>query len=182
MYKKLVLSIAVLGSLIFSFSGCSYKTYLDAESYSQIWEKTGFHPISYNLYETSALFPESIDDLKVEKFHARYDEHLPLGEGFQILLSIKYEDKSTFEVECNRIELISTEISQQFDISNFEFSAYATIICWEDCFEYAIINTDEQVIFYIFLQDVRKHDIEFDHVFLPKNYPELKDAYINMYN
>ncbi len=138
--------------------------------------------MTYDLYETSALFPENIDDLKVEKFYARYDELLPLGESFQILLSIKYEDKLVFDLECNRIESISTEFSKQFDIPNFEFLAYATIIGWEDCFEYAIINTDENVIHYVFLQDIYKQDIDFDYVFLPNNYPELKDIYINTYN
>lgn len=134
------------------------------------------------MYEISALFPESIDELNVEKYDARYDEHLPLGEGFQILLSVKYEDVFEFDTEVERIREISIECSEQFEIPDFNFLAYATILGWEDTMEYAIINTDEQKIYYVYVQCTEKKEIEFEHKFLLKNYPELGDVKINIYD
>lgn len=180
--KKILLNITVLICLSMTFSGCSHKTCYGKEDYSEIWECAGFYPSRYNLYEISALFPESIDELNVEKYDARYDEHFPLGEGFQILLSVKYEDVFEFDTEVERIRAIAIECSEQFEISDFNFLAYATILGWEDTMEYAIINTDEQKIYYVYVQCTEKKEIEFDHKLLPKNYPELGDVKINIYD
>lgn len=182
MIKTVLFSIIILIGLSISLSGCSYKTYFDENNYSEVWECSGFNPRLYDLYETSSLFPESIDELNVEKFYARYDEQLPLGEGFQILLSVKYENKSEFNMETERIASVSTECSEQFENLDFNFSAYGTILGWEDSMEYAVINKDDQVIHYVYVQCTEKQEIEFEHDLLPINYPELGDGEINTYN
>ena len=168
--------------LTINLSACSYKTYFSEENYSEVWECSGFNPIRYNLYEESKLFPESIDGINVEEFYAKYDEQIPSGEGFQILLSIKYDDKSEFDKEVERIALNSIECSEQFENLDFDFFAYATILGWEDSMEYSIINNDDQIVHYIYVQCTEKQEIEFEQDLLPTNYSELDDMKVNTYD
>lgn len=48
--------------------------------------------------------------------------------------------------------------------------------------EYAIVDRDGQMIHYVYVQCTEKKEIGFEHKFLPKDYPELKDMEINTYD
>lgn len=166
MFKKnaVVIYVAII---ILSFSGCSYiayKDYYTKEDYSSIWELEGFR---HDTEGISPLFPESIEDLDVQEFFCRYDQQLPLGEGIQVLLKI-HCDIDLIVSEEDRISSIAKESNDKFN--NPDFKAYSTQICNEGISEYVLINNEYQTIYYIYLQDIPKKEIEFDHELLPKEY------------
>ncbi len=166
MFKKFSAVILVV-IIALSFSGCSYiayKDYYTKEDYLNIWELEG---VRYDAEGISPLFPESIEDLDVQEFFCKHDQQLPLGEGIQILLKIHY-DTDLFVSEKERISSITEECTDSFN--NPDFTAYSTQICNEGVSEYVLINNEAQTIYYIYLQDIPKKEIESDHKLLPEEY------------
>ena len=168
---KLLIPILCI-ALVFALCSCTYtayKTYYNnIEDYDDIWELTGF----YHGYEgKSTFFPNDISSLNVKEFFCRYDEELPLGENVQILLEIEY-DEDDFAEERERLSKAGFECSDSFDIKGIE--AYATNLGTSGVHayisEYALLDSDQNTIEYIFLHGVPKEEIEFDHQFLPIGY------------
>lgn len=164
--NKRVLLIVVL--IICFVSGCGYsahkKYYNEIADYQKIWELSGFR---HGYEDKSPLFPIEIDDLEVEKFYCRYDEQLPLGEGIQILLEIVYDDLS-FKAELNRISEIALENKENFTDS--DLLAYYIQLGENGCWEYVLIDEEEQIVNYVFLYNLPEKEIEFEKTFLPNNY------------
>ena len=94
-------------------------------------------------------------------------EQLPLGEGIQILLKIRY-DTDLLLSEKERISSMTEDCTDSF--GNPDFMACSTQICNEGVSEYVLINNEDQTIYYIYLQDIPKKEIEFDSELLPKEY------------
>ena len=164
--KKRILLLVVL--IIFFVSGCGYsahkKYYNEISDYQKIWELSGFR---HGYEDKSPLFPIEIADLNVKTFYCRYDEQLPVGEGVQILLEIGYDDL-TYKSDLNRISEISVENKENF--TDNEFLVYYIQLGKNGCWEYALINEEEQTVNYIFLYNLPKKEIEFEKTFLPNNY------------
>ena len=168
MLKKYIVLLVVIFTIII-YSGCSYVAYKDyysnTEDYSKIWELTGFH----QGYEgISTFFPQSIDDVMVNNFFCRYDEQLPLGEGVQLFLEIQYDDETLFTVETERLSTLSVTCDEFFEHTGF--SAYATCFGENFSLEYALVDQEQHIIYYIYLQQMPKDEIEFDHQLLPIGY------------
>lgn len=159
--------------LLLSFSGCypSYKTYYtNVSDYSEIFKLQGY---ILSCYEIKSIFPDSISGLDVKNFYCRYDEQLPLGEGFQVLLEIKYNDKDLFNEEINRISSIAFDCSENFKKCNFK--AYATHLLKKGFSEYSLVDNNNHIIYYIYLQYLPEEEIEFDNNLLPENYTDYID-------
>lgn len=105
--------------------------------------------------------------MEVEKFYCRYDEQLPLGEGIQILLEIVYDDLS-FKAELNRISEIALENKENF--ADSDLLAYYIQLGENGCWEYVLIDEEEQIVNYVFLYNLPEKEIEFEKTFLPNNY------------
>ena len=166
MFKKIT-AIILAAIIILSFSGCSYiayKNYYTKEDYLNIWELEG---VRYDAEGISPLFPESIENSDVQEFLCRHDQQLPLGEGIQILLKIRY-DTDLLLSEKERISSMTEDCTDSF--GNPDFMACSTQICNEGVSEYVLINNEDQTIYYIYLQDIPKKEIEFDSELLPKEY------------
>ena len=164
--KKGITLVAFL--LVFLLSGCSYSSaktyYRDVKNYDEIWELTGF---DHGYDGKSPLFPDKITDLKVEDFYCRYDEQLPLGEGVQIFLKVIYNE-DTFLAEQERIANISTEDKENF--TAVDFVAYDLKIGDQGCWEYALLDDSQKAVYYIFLYNLPKNEIEIDENLIPQNY------------
>lgn len=164
--KKSVALIAVL--LIFVLSGCAYsaaKTYYrGTDDYNEIWKLAG---LRHGYDDKSPLFPDEIDDLEVKDFYCRYDEQLPLGEGVQIFLEIAYDDTS-FDSEQKRISETAVEDKENFTDSRC--SAYSLKMGENGCWEYALTDDSQNMVYYIFLYNLPEEEIEIDKNFLPENY------------
>lgn len=164
--KKVVLFLMTISLIL--LSGCSYVAYkdyyTDPSNYQKIWSLTGF---GYDFEGVSPIFPESIKDLIVEKFFCRYDQQLPLGEGVQLFVQIKYDDDS-YTKEIERIKPLSFECNDSFDENTLSFRAKS--LCEDGISEYVAYDDENQCIYYIYLQYIPKGEIEFEHSFLPNNY------------
>ena len=164
--KKIVVLIYCL--CLFSLIGCSYPSYktyyTDVNKYEEIWSLTG-SLLEYD--EEKSLFPEKIENLETEEFFCRYDEQIPLGEGIQILLKLNFSNSEKFEAEIERIKDRAFMCQEYF--GDFDLIAYATKLNDDNC-EYVLINTNNQTINYIYLQQVRREEIEINENLLPNNY------------
>ncbi len=156
-------------------SGCNSYTaykdyYTDVESYSEIWELAGFYRGSE---EKSPLFPQTIDGLDVIDFSCRYDEQLPLGEGVQLLLSVRYEDEAAFDNELDRIASLTDSCDETFGKSAFD--AYALRLGEELASEYCLVDVKNQTVHYVYLKNLPLTEIEFDYSFVPDGYSGYGD-------
>ena len=162
-------SILCLLILIFCFSGCSYIAYKDyyyIENYSEIWDLEGFQLINE---ENQTLFPQETDNLNIKNFYCRHDEQLPLTIGVQIFLEVCYNE-SDFSIEKDRILSITKECGDYF--KNSDLNAYSLYLGDENSSQsqYVLIDENASTIYYIYLQDLPKDEIEIDEKFLPDNY------------
>ena len=168
--KKTVVYGCILIIMI-TFIGCKYSAYTDyytnVEDYEEIWSLPDFQH-GYDYGEVSDFFPESLDDLNVYELFCRYDRRRPLGEGIQIYLEIYYEDAEVFATEVERISQMGFECNEQFD--DTDFLAYATKLGKDYDSEYALIDEEEQIIYYIYLGGMSEEEIELDEQFIPNGY------------
>ena len=174
--RKNITILMIVISTMFMLTGCymAFKDYYYKEDYKEIWELSGFR---HGYDGVSPFFPESIDDLKVNKFLCRYDQQIPLGEGVQLFMEIQYTDKMVFDKEYEKIKSMANEcddFSKEIDLS-----AYVVRLVEEYCTEYALIDEEQQVINYIFIYGIDKDQIMFDHRFVPIRYDEYVNKYIN---
>lgn len=160
-YLKMFFLVICLSVLL---SACGYKTYYsETAKYGEIWELAG---LSAEYTESSKkLFPESVDNLTVNDLFCRYDENLPLGESFQILLEVKYINKSKFDNEIDRISQIAYECDKNF--LNNSVEAFASRMDKNTYFEYALTDKDSLTVYYVYLQNIDTEDIEIDSCLLP---------------
>lgn len=161
------LSVIVL-AIVISFVSCGYSAYkdyyCDISDYTKIWNLSGFR---HGYQGVSTFFPQEVEKLTVDDYFFRYDQQLPLGEGIQLLLKICYE-KESFLAELERITSLATECTNQFDNQELVYS----VRFGDKSFEYACIDEKDQSICYIYLQNIPKSEVEFEHIYLPRNYTE----------
>lgn len=166
--KRALLAVTAL-LLILSLTSCKYyadKTYYSSTAdYDKVWTLSGLRNGDYGV---SAIFPEKLDGLQVDDFFCRYDEQLPLGEGFQIHLSVKYSDD--FGTEIDRISSVGKRCDGSF--SNTQYEAYSLCMGEAYSYEYALADRDNSVIHYIYLQGVPKDQIEIEKSLIPDDYSE----------
>ena len=166
MRKYILLTLLIISLLI--SSGCSYVAYKDyytnPSEYNEIWALTG---LNYIFEDDAHIFPTSISNLDIEEFYCRYDQQLPLGEGIQIFLHIKY-DKEAYDREVSRIKSFSVECDELFNETELSFNAKT--VCENGVSEYVAFDTQNLSVYYIYLQYMPKDEIEFEHQFLPDNY------------
>ncbi len=163
--KVLFLTITILIFTLF-LPSCSYpshKDYYSIDDYNNIWSLAGFN---HGYEDTGRFFPDNPNNQTVIYFLCRYDQQLPLGEGMQLCLEIQFGDVA-FENETKRLSEMSYDATDLFDT---HCSVYATRILIEDTYEYALINFQKNTITYIYIQNLPKEEIEFNHDFLPKEY------------
>lgn len=169
MLKNKFLFLLLIINILFTFSSCSYLSYknyyTDISDYSKIKDLTG---LNNENCDTLSLFPNEIKNVEVKDFLCRYDEQLPLGEGFQILLQVQYSDSSLFDNELKRISSLAKKNDDYFSIS--KLTSYCKYIGENTSSEYALIDNNSQMIYYVYLQNVPKEEIEFDHKLLPDGY------------
>ena len=151
----------------FTFASCGYMTasttyYKDIEDYNSVWELAGV------MESEASVFPESVKGLETEEFFCRYDEQLPIGEGIQILVQIRYDDIESFRRETQRLQSLYADCDAYFDVDGYDF--IASSLSGADFLEYAAIHENEQTVLYVYLQDLPYDEIEFDEKFIPIGY------------
>ena len=172
--RKNITILMIVISAMFMLTGCymAFKDYYHEKDYKEIWELSGFR---HGYDGVSPFFPESIDDLKVNKFLCRYDQQIPLGEGVQLFMEIQYTDKMVFDKEYEKIKSMAFKCDEYFD--EVDLSAYAVRLGEEWSTEYALIDEEQQIVYYIFLYSVPKSQIRFNHRLVPAGYEDYWDNF-----
>lgn len=169
MCKRIATILLMLGSLTIFLFGCTYVAYQDEFTqlvdYPNIWELSGFH---HGYTEDTMFFPKEITYLEVEDFYCRYDQQLPLGEGIQVFLRVAYETEDTFEAEMERLSSMAFACDEYFKETGF--AAYATRLGTEGVSEYVLVDAENRVLCYIYLQSLPKSEVMFDQSLLPEGY------------
>lgn len=167
-YFKITFLILIL-CLLCSCGYMSYKDYYGVDDYSKIWELNGFYE---EYVSAEKIFPLQLDEKLTKEFFCRYDQQLPLGEGFQIFLEVQYNDEELFKEEKERICNLAFDCEE---LSNERFSsAYATCTEQEKYLEYALIEEDAMKVYYIYIQNVPLKEIEISKEFWLSNMKPVK--------
>ncbi|MBQ6831654.1 MAG: hypothetical protein IJO28_03360 [Oscillospiraceae bacterium] len=169
-----ILLILILSVMFLCFTGCdyiAYKNYYTIDDYTEIWDLTGF---DYKYIDLDFIFPAEIENYEVTDFFCRHDEQLPLIEGHQILLEVQFPDEEALAGELERIIPMTTQCSEHFKNSSLDAYAVSLGEVIEDgwsFFEYALVDKNNYKVYFVYLQDLPKKEIEFSHTLLPDDYP-----------
>ena len=63
-----------------------------------------------------------------------------------------------------------------YDTDNFNYPAYDTVYNFDGGYEYALLDEEQNRIYYIHLRFIPKEDIAFEPELLPKNYDYLSES------
>ena len=175
--KKSVIIIVLLFGLLVSCSTCSMGDLIqttDISYYPEIWDlperHSGFYV--YELYgynSVGLLFPETTDDKTVVHFIFRYLTLLPVGTEYQLELAISYSD-TDFEEEVERLKKIGDKCPVIGDTDYFSLPVYATVWNYYGAFEYALVDSSINTIYYLTLQYASKKELVIEEQLIPKGY------------
>ncbi|MBE6713884.1 MAG: hypothetical protein E7521_09365 [Ruminococcaceae bacterium] len=176
MRKRIITLIIATILLLLLIKFCSYPAvskdyYNDPDDYEDIWELEGVLELS-KLADNGylAMFPTDVSRLEIKDYLCRHDQCLPLGEGFQLFIKVKYEDRKEFLEEKER--LAALDAYGKKTSTKTKLTLYMAQDGFRSCYEYTLIDEKEQTVIYIYLTGLPKKQIEFDHKYLPDNYKD----------
>lgn len=173
--KKSVFIIVLLFGLLVSCSTCSMGNLIqttDTSFYPEIWKLPERRTRSFEFEEYDSvglLFPKTIDDKTVVRFNFRYLTLLPVDTEYQLELAISYSD-TDFEEEVERLKKIGDKCPVIGDTDYFSLPVYATVWNYYGAFEYALVDSSINTIYYLTLQYVSKKELVIEEQLIPKGY------------
>lgn len=173
--KKSVIIIVLLFGLLVSCSTCSMGNLIqttDTSFYPEIWKLPERRTRSFEFEEYDSvglLFPKTIDDKTVVRFNFRYLTLLPVDTEYQLELAISYSD-TDFEEEVERLKKIGDKCPVIGDTDYFSLPVYATVWNYYGAFEYALVDSSINTIYYLTLQYVSKKELVIEEQLIPKGY------------
>lgn len=128
---------------------------------------------------TLKIFPDSLEGLGAEKYYYKCTEGI-LDSKCQIYLQCKMTEEK-YDSEKERLSKISDTYEGEtqeimYDTDNFNYPAYVTVYNFDDGYEYALLDEEQNRIYYIHLRFVPEEDIAFEPELLPKNYDYLSES------
>lgn len=165
--KKLFVLILIVFLVI--FNACD-GVYEEAEltktnDYKQMWNFYGNRSLM-------KLFPKTIDNLNVMQFDCRWESFQWTGCGFEVLLSVKYDDVSYYD-EIERLSNISDIQQVHYDTTNFHKPAFVAMIGYNYSNEYVLVDETTYTLDYVYVQLFEKDDLKIlSDINLPINYGE----------
>lgn len=170
----LIISVLLFFMVISSCKNVYNETIVsNIELYDTIWNLP-----ERRVAETSALFPSVVEENQVVKFNCRHTTYEFVGTGWQVELVIQYTEDA-FWAEKDRLNVLCRNSVVCGDSKYFDYFAYATVWNWNSCFEYAVVNEENNTIGYIYLQLINENDLTIDSQYLPNEYKmELSDSQI----
>ncbi len=130
---------------------------------------------------SSFLFPTSVDEDSVLCFRCEHETSVMYGAKWQVILELEYESE-TFSFETDKIKALCNGSLVYGENEYFEEDAYASVWNESGIFEYALVNSAEQKITYIYLQRMDKDEINLDEKYIPEEYKmEMKTDSFSVY-
>lgn len=160
MLKKWI-AICMIFVVMLSCNACSDIYQLteitNPEQYQDIWELSERRSFETdNFFGSLLTFPDTITELNVLKLYCWHAVYLPLGTGFQIHLSVQYNEEDYAE-EIERLASIELTAPIQYNTQNFSVPAYVAVWNFRDCYEYALCDDENHIINYVYLQLINSH-------------------------
>ena len=140
---------------------------------------------NYEMMSDLVLFPPQIKRENINDYFYSYKEYI-FGAKCQIYLKCSYSDKE-YKEQADRLRNLQVETSwgainkSKYDQKNFMYSAYLLSNGLEGNYEYALFDDSTQTVYYIFLHDISKNEIEFSPDLLPNDYL-LNDSNRDLFN
>lgn len=152
--------ILLLGTITVIWESCIER---NIERYAEFDEYHGYG----NLW----VFPEDISETATNVDYYYFDMNTFMDPTCQIYLSCTY-DTETYQKEVERLSQINYEMNGamkpiQYEENIFAYPAYVSIYQWESCYEYALVDDEEQKIVYVFLQGIPEWMLAFDEEYSP---------------
>lgn len=166
---KKVFSLILVLVILFTFNGCAYdafghETYTDVTDYTSAFELPEIR--YYNARDE--LFPRDVSNLNVDSFYFEWELGIVGSADVETLLSVTYE-QDVFSTEIARLQsLVNGEVV--YDEERFSLPAYVTVLGALETSVYALVDTDNLKIHYIYLQLLDKARIDIPNDFLPSGY------------
>jgi hypothetical protein len=170
LFVMLVLSLCSCSSFVHEFEGADAYSESFFASFSYHDHRTLKTKIAEDgtevvLVEPTAIVPQNFEIQDIVKYYNRYEELLPLGESVQTMLSVRYSAEN-FEKELGLI----SQTKAEYDTAHFEYPAYVSVLSWENCSEYVLVDEENLTLHYVYLQSVDKEGLHIDTPYLPKGY------------
>ncbi len=174
--KKILSLILVLASVI-CFCSCAKEetSITDISSYDTVWTLSDRKASSY-----SFLFPTSITANDVLLFSCEHKKSFS-GAEWQVVLELKYESDA-LELETDKIKSLCKGSAVFGESEFFSLPVYASVWNTNGCYEYAIFNSEQSTITYVYLQNKEKTDITLDSGAVPVEYAlKMESASFSIY-
>lgn len=178
MIKRILIS-GILIMFLLVTGGCTsnhYEIIKDIQNY-------GFE--GFKGYSNLNIFPEEIsDNASAIQYLNEYEDQL-FDPYYQIYLSCTYTQEHYLD-EIERLSEIQEEYKGEvhdvkYNTNDFIFPAYVSIFADDHCYEYALVDSDNLTIHYVYTQFAKEKDIKFDLEYLPVNYMEESDNGFSIY-
>lgn len=128
------------------------------------------------------IFPDKIPDNIITASYMSEGIKKGLDPKCQIYLSIQYSSDN-FKKEIERLSNIKETLDKNklehnisYDKNNFIYPAYVTIFESNGVFEYALVNSENNEVTYIFIQNTKKESVKFSDKYLPHNFMKYMNS------
>lgn len=164
--RRFLIAICVFLMMILTSCDNIYEeTFIsDIQSYNEMWSLS-----ERRAAELSLLFPTVVSKDECIKFNCKHTTYQMVGTGWQVELVVKYEE-SSFLIENDRLDELCKNSVVRGDSKYFENYVYASVWNWNGCFEYAIVDKENNTVSYIYLQLTDKSELTIDERYIPRSY------------
>lgn len=168
--RNIVLGLCIIFLIVVTFLGYSIikcKPITSIEKYGQ-WDRE-------DLKGNLDVFPKILDENWKPEYYYNCQKSLLDGD-YQIYLKCEFDEKE-FEEEVKRLQSIENTYEGKkhtivYDSENFCYPAYVAIFNFDSTYEYVLMDEENNIIYYIYLQFINKEEIKFEEKLLPNNYLE----------
>lgn len=136
-------------------------------------------------YSNLYIFPTKMPDSARIDTYYYYQRDTLFDPTCQIYLEYSLS-KADFEAEVSRLSKISERFEHEqykdiinnivYDTEHFKYPAYVTIFNNNYCYEYALLNEEENKIICVFTQSIGPDDVKFDKKYLPTGFGDDKSS------
>lgn len=171
-----ILLIGISSVYFFLYGGPPVKT-SDIKDYGIFEDFKGYS----NLY----IFPTIILDSARINAYYYYQRDTLFDPTCQIYLEYSLS-KADFEAEVSRLSMISERFEHEqykdivneivYDTEHFRYPAYVTIFNNNYCYEYALLDKEENKIICVFTQFIKLNEVIFDKKYLPTGFGDDKSS------
>lgn len=176
MRKRIVLTLGIVAIIL---AVCNFINFIKFPQrstdviYSNIDDYGNFE--TFRGYSNLDIFPTSLPQSSCNtEFYYEEDSSGLFDSSYQVYLKCGYNNED-YQNEVKRLKAIEEEYDKEvkhtwLDNGNYKFPAIVAIENNNHCFEYALTDDDNLIIYYIFLQFIYEKDIKFSTDLLPHNY------------